>query len=146
MKKYFKYISIAVMMFSLCVANVSAASNTGDLKLSNICNDSATTVRTMRLLGYLLLVAKILIPIILLGVGVYMMFNAMMNGEPEAVQSAAKKLIWKFIAAVIVFLLPSFINTIFQFVEKSNEKVADYDRCRVCILDPSKCVIPNSKI
>ncbi len=115
------------------------------LELSNICEDSANVVKTMRLVGYVLIIVKILIPIALLITGIITLVKAVIDGNAETLQKSAISLIWKFIAAIIIFVLPTIINYVVGLIDNASDGVSDYNNCRNCIFDPKSCKIPNSK-
>ena len=45
-------------------------------------------------------------------------------------------LIWKFIAAIIIFFLPTIITTMFGIVNGFGELKSDYNVCQKCISNP----------
>ena len=114
-----------------------------DIKyLSNICTESRNTVLVIRVIGYILLIAKILIPIALIIFGSIAFTQAIISGKQDDMKKSVNDLIWKFIAAIIIFFLPTIINIVIGLIDGATDGTDDYENCRECIFDPGKCEIP----
>lgn len=115
-----------------------------DIKyLSNICNEDANVVTVMRLIGYALIILKILIPIGLIIFGIISFSKAFISGNQDEVTKSALGLLWKFIAAVVIFVLPTIINFVVSLIDNATDGTEDYENCRLCILEPNKCEMPK---
>ncbi len=106
------------------------------IDLSEIC--STTSVKkTLRLIGLLFLIIKIVIPILLIIVGTIEFGKAMMSSDSDVVSKAIKKMITRVIASVAIFLLPTVIRFIFELVPINTS----FEECGKCVLNPNKCEI-----
>lgn len=100
---------------------------------STFCQD---TKKQMQFIGYLLMAVKIVVPILLIVFGSIDFGKATLASDQDAIQKAAKALLLRTIAGVVIFLLPTVINFVFDGIIKSN---TGYDNCRRCIFNPNKC-------
>jgi hypothetical protein len=151
MKKVFSYILILItIMFSFQAVNVEAKtliSNnvnlltmdyevdyTGTDDLSTNCEDFAKTIRTG---GVLLVIAKVMIPLIIIVKATLNLVSVVTKGDPGELKKQAQKVGTAIIAGIVIFFIPTIINTIFGFVDRyNNGKTADSEICRVCIFEP----------
>ena len=46
---------------------------------------------------------------------------------------------WAFIAAVVVFVLPTIINFLIGLIDNATDGTDDYKDCRTCIFEPGRC-------
>lgn len=106
--------------------------------LTSLCSDK--NVKTvMKLIGYLLVIIKIIIPILLIGLGTKSLVQTVISGKQEDLKKSALGLMWKFIAAVVIFVLPTIINFIVGLINGATDGISDYYTCRTCIFEPGKC-------
>ena len=108
-------------------------------KILNICKQSGI-LKSFRFLGYLLLIAKIIIPILLIIMGSIDFAKAMVASNQDAVQKAGKSFAIRIATAVIIFVLPTIINFVFGLLPNYTN---DYNKCRTCIFKPNDCEIPE---
>lgn len=112
--------------------NVSNTSK-GTINMS-ICQQDGVK-KALKFIGILLVVAKILVPIILIVFGVMDYSKAMIASDADAIPKATKSLIFRVVAGVIIFVLPTIVNFIFSTVVKNK---ANFNQCRACIFE-RKC-------
>ncbi len=109
--------------------------NPGDA-VGGFCYETASL---WQFVGIALLVVKIVIPIILIILGMVDLGKAVVSSEDKAVSKAATRLLWRIIAAVIIFFIPTIVSAIFALIGSFNEEVrADYDICRTCVEHPNR--------
>lgn len=115
----------------------------GEVKyLSDICDENETVVTIMRAVGYALVIVKILVPLLLIAAGIISFSKIVINGDEGETKKAASGLLIKFIAAVVIFVLPTIINFIFETIDGATDGTEDYENCRICIFEPGDCDIP----
>ena len=85
------------------------------------------------LIGWVILVIKIAVPIILIVMGMLNMATAVMEKKDDKIKDAQSNLIKKVIAAVIVFLIVTIVTLIFSTIMKQT----DWQECAECINDPT---------
>lgn len=115
-----------------------------DINLDHVCNEP-TVARTLQFLGFLLFLAKILVPVIIIGIGIYNLFQIITSGKPEDAPKQAKNIVVRLIIGVGIFLLPSIIYFIFDLADNviNPEKTSDFENCVACILTPNDCEIKD---
>ena len=88
-------------------------------------------------LGKIVFVLKILIPIVLLILGIIGLAKAVIADDDKEIKTQVNKLIKKFIAAVLIFFLPSIVKACFGLVDQFNGEVEEgYINCVNYITDP----------
>ncbi len=99
----------------------------------------ASTAVLWQFVGIVLMVLKIVIPIILIILGMIDLGKAVVSSEDKAVSKSATKLLWRLIAAIIIFFVPTIVSAIFALMGSfQSELAADYKICRECIEHPRK--------
>lgn len=118
-------------------AKVEAAKN-GPKSPVNFC---ASTAIIWQIVGWVFLVVKILIPLLLIILGVLDFSKAVMASKDDEIKKAAKSLGMRAISAVIIFFIPTIVSIIMGIIVefKDSGAKADYEVCKTCILNPSKC-------
>lgn len=104
----------------------------------NFCSDEHV-INAMRVLGYFIFVAKILIPLIIIGFSVFDMYHAVLGGDDKSLKESAKKLAIRFLIGFSVFLIPSILNIILTAVDESDDFLSDSHICQICLLKPQEC-------
>ena len=120
-----------------------ANSGTKMLYLSDICEESANTLKVIRFIGYLLVIVKILIPIGLIATGIISFSKAIIAGNEDTMKSTITSFAWKIVIAIVVFILPTIINFIIAKIDGASDGTEDYANCRNCIFNPKECSIPE---
>lgn len=101
----------------------------------------ASTAVIWQIVGWVFLVVKILIPLLLIILGVLDFSKAVMASKDDEIKKAAKSLGMRAISAVIIFFIPTIVSIIMGIIVdfKDSGAKADYEVCKTCILNPSKC-------
>lgn len=108
---------------------------------TNYCSRDKEFLKVFKFIGEILLIIKILIPIAIIGFGVYDFFKAVTSSKDDEIKKSMKSLIMRVIAGLIVFFLPALINTVFRLVDDFNQYSTDYSVCSTCVSNPSKCQV-----
>ena len=101
------------------------------------------TVGIWQVVGYFLMIFKIVLPIILIVIGVITFGKAVISDDEKEIKKGYTSLLKKLIVCIIVFFLPQIVTTIFNIVVDDFKNVkADYDVCKACITSPNsdRCV------
>ena len=91
--------------------------------------------KVFRLFGYLLLVARILIPLIIIIMGSLDIFKAVYGQDDKALGKQLKVLVWRIIGGLTIFFLPTIVNAFFEVGSDVTDD-EDYKTCANCLLDP----------
>lgn len=96
---------------------------------------------TFVIIGHLVRIAKILIPIIIIGFGMMDFFKAVVGSKDDEIKKSIKSLIFRCLAGVCIFFLPAFIDLIFSWVDgwDTNYK-GQYEDCFKCIWNVGNCL------
>ncbi|MBO5095458.1 MAG: hypothetical protein J6B98_01095 [Bacilli bacterium] len=106
----------------------------------DFCTKSGV-VKTFQILGWCLLIIKIVVPILLIVMGSIDFGKAVISSDDNAIKGAISILIKRAIAAVVVFFIPTIISAAFGLV-KGAEELSGYNCLSECIADPANCKIP----
>lgn len=99
----------------------------------------AKTANIWQIVGYVLLVFKIAIPILLIVFGIIDLGKAVIASKEDEIKKATGSLVRRAIAAVVIFLLPTIVTFIMGLVTDFANSGAseDFDICKACISRPN---------
>lgn len=101
---------------------------------ADFCMDTANIWQLVGLVVYIL---KIVIPLILIILGMLDLGKAVVSSDEKAINKAVGTLIKRFIAAVVVFFIPTIINGIFGVIGiVGGTSEEDYNHCVQCLTNP----------
>jgi len=109
-----------------------------DISLGGICN-VPTVARTLKFLGLLFYIAKILIPAIIIIVGFVNLFQIMMSGKEDAAKKYASSIVKRVLIGVVIFLLPGMIQFVFKTADDiiHPSEASEFRNCIGCLFDPN---------
>lgn len=104
---------------------------------TGFCAESANI---WQVVGYVLLVFKIVIPILVIILGMIDLGKAVVASKDDEIKKGIKSLMWRAIAAVIIFFIPTLVSLIMGLVTNFSDSgaKADFDICKQCISSPGK--------
>ena len=96
------------------------------------------TANIWQVVGYILLVVKIVIPILLIVWGMLDLGKAVVAAKDDEIKKATKSLAMRAISAVLIFFIPTIVNVVLGIVSNFSESGAqdDWQVCRTCITNP----------
>ena len=97
----------------------------------------AQTANLWQLVGYFLLVFKIVIPIILIITGIITLGKAVISADDKDAKKGFTSMIKKFVVAAVIFFLPTIITAMFGIINEFHEIEKDYNVCNKCISYPN---------
>lgn len=98
--------------------------------------EQAGVLSAFRFIGYLLVVVKIVIPIILIVMGSLDFGKAIMDSNQDAVKKATHMFATRIITGVVIFLLPTVVNFVFGLLPNNKN---NFEKCSTCLFTPNKC-------
>lgn len=101
---------------------------------NGFCANSANVWQTV---GFILLVFKIVIPILLIVFGMIDLGKAVIASKDDEIKKATTSLIKRAISAVVIFFIPTIVGVIMGIVGNFASVRADFDVCRHCISSPT---------
>lgn len=96
----------------------------------------ASTANVWQIVGYALLVFKIVIPLLLIIFGMIDLGKAVIASKEDEIKKATGSLVRRAIAAVIIFLLPTIVSFLVGVVGGFGDAENDYSICRTCLTNP----------
>ena len=119
----------------------------GAIDISSFCTEMKDVVQ---IIGYVLLVFKIAIPVIIVIMGMMDLGKAVTASKDDEIKKAMKQLMVRLIAGVLIFFIPSIIMFVFRIITEFNtiEGQTGFNVCEACILRPTSddCTDENSTI
>lgn len=115
--------------------------NKKDLDPDSPIQFCAKTAIIWQIVGWVLLIFKIVIPIILIIFGVLDMFKSVIASKDDEIKKSAKSLAMRALSAVIIFFIPTLVSLIMGLIVNFRDSgaKADFEVCQKCILDPNDC-------
>lgn len=102
-----------------------------------------STKDIMQFIGYILTVVKLAIPLLIIAFGIFDLGKAVTAGKDDETKKAAKTLMWRAIAGVFIFFIPSVVIWLFGTISGYNDAAAADDngfkKCSDCLLEPWNC-------
>ena len=100
------------------------------------CNEKSIR-QVLKFFGYLLMIAKFVVPFILIGFAVYDLYKSIIDKDEKALKTKLRMIMFRIIAGVTVFFIPDLVWVGFKYIEKSNITGDQYQVCAECVLKPS---------
>ena len=88
-------------------------------------------------MGYIVFGAKIIVPLILLILGTIDFAKAVISSNDKAPQEALKSFGLRIVAAIIVFLIPTFLEFLITLINDASETFKEKnENCTNCLFNP----------
>lgn len=94
-----------------------------------------------RILGYVIIMIKIVVPLIIIGQSMLDIFTAVISGEIKDLGTTLVNFVKRVVAGFIIFFLPSIIFAVMGLVDSAEKTRDSFDVCNNCIFTPNgeKC-------
>lgn len=93
--------------------------------------------KVFRLFGYVLMIAKICIPLIIIIMGTFDIFKAVYGQDDKALGKQLRILVWRIVGGLTIFFLPTIVGAFFKISSDIDvTEKEDYKICANCLLDP----------
>ena len=98
--------------------------------------------KALNFLGYLLMIAKVAVPLIIVIVGTFDIFKSVVDKDEKSLSKQVKLLLMRVVAGVFIFFLPTLVYALFG-ISSDLDIVNDstYEGCVTCLLKPTDCKI-----
>lgn len=110
----------------------------GDLDLAKYCTNSNVAM-TLRFVGYLIFLAKIFVPVLIIILGSIDFAQAILSAKEDEIKKRIPIFAKRIIAGVIIFFIPTVLDFLFSRVDGYSEAMNRYSNCRTCLLNPNSC-------
>lgn len=130
------------------------------LLLGGIEGFCANTHQILALVGWVLMIFKITIPLIIIVIGIIDLGKAAVSSKPEEIKKSVGSLLWRLVGGIAIFFLPLLIMTIFGWATGYNDTatsalgkskvngvsgyVNDWEICKKCIVNPGDVYCTNA--
>lgn len=117
-----------------------------EIKPITFCEENRV-LKVFQILGYIVFGAKIIVPLILLILGTIDFAKAVISSNDKAPQEALKSFGLRIVAAIIVFLIPTFLEFLITLINDASETFKEKnENCTNCLFNPfdsGKCKATN---
>lgn len=117
-----------IVLASVFIPNVALAEEI------NVC--SGQSLRAFQIIGYLIYVAKMVIPLLLIILGSIDLAKGVIATNEKPNKDSLMAFVRRLIIAVIVFLIPTVLDFLLSFVDGVNNTMDKYSVCTTCLLNP----------
>ena len=97
----------------------------------------ANTANIWHIVGYILLILKIVIPILLILYGMIDLGKAVVAAKDDEIKKATKQLAFRAIAGIAVFFVPTIIGLLVNMLSIFSDARDDFQVCKSCITSPN---------
>ena len=105
----------------------------------NICSEPPV-LKSIRLIGMLLMVAKFMVPLIIIVSGTMVFYKAMISDSDKDITKSAITLGKKIAIGILIFFVPAIVDAIFSLYNSFSTVESEYTKCEQCLIYPtSKC-------
>ena len=110
----------------------------GAVDISSFCTEMKDF---LQIIGYVLLVFKVAIPILIIAFGVFDFGKAVVADKEDEIKKQTKRLIYRVIAGIVIFLIPNIVLFLFGLINeyKTDAEAAAFSVCEKCFLHPTQC-------
>ena len=146
-KKIFVFSLFIFSFFMFCLMNVNAAPSTTEAVeyvAENPCDENSIKT-VMRLFGYVLLIARVAVPLIIIGLGTFDLAKSVIDKDEKSLTKQIKQLGIRILAGLIVFFVPNIVAVVFSMSDKLNIiETGQYKTCADCLLKPGNCDVNDN--
>lgn len=119
-----------------------------DISLDGFC-DMPTVSRTLKFLGILVYILKILVPALIILMGMRSLFQIITTGKTEDAKKYVVSILKRIVIGVVIFLLPSLLGFVYDLANgvigsKENNKANNCVNCLLTPFNEQKCKIKEN--
>ena len=94
----------------------------------------------IQIIGYILMVFKIAIPLLIIALGIFDFGKAVIAEKEDEIKKQTKRLLYRVVAGIVIFLIPNLVLWIFTaFVDDYSTEAESFKTCETCFLHPTQC-------
>ena len=123
----------------LTINNGNSIKNSTELEVKDVdmCLPGSTTLLVFQIIGYIIIIIKILVPIILIILGSIDLAKASISSDEKALKDATVQFAKRVLIGLIIFFIPTILDFFLGLVNGVNETAKKYEGCTDCILNPT---------
>lgn len=89
-----------------------------------------------QLVGYAILILKILVPIVIIIFGIIDFAKAVVNEKDDNISTAAGMLLRRILIGIFILFIPTIVSMIFNAIAASSEAMQAGEACNICLTSP----------
>ncbi|NLL01507.1 MAG: hypothetical protein GX265_00565 [Mollicutes bacterium] len=129
--KSYENSDLQVAAFSTCIAP-------SEIMGTDICKED-DIIKALTFIGYLLFFVKLLVPFIIILIGTMDYYKSVTASKDDSLKEQTQKFLKRIVIGILVFFIPTIINTFLVFFSNYSETIAGFQQCTECLLDPISC-------
>lgn len=104
----------------------------------NLQTFCSSTKEILVFVGWALTIFKVAIPFVIIAYGIMDLGKAVTAAKDEEIKTAAKRLLFRAIAGICIFFVPTVVLWLFRTVSSFNDATSDggFDTCESALLKP----------
>lgn len=118
---------------------LTGANNDYQVVGDNFCEEP-DVLRAISFFGYMLLFAKLLIPLIIIVMGTMDFYKAVVADKSDEIKTQSIRFLKRIILGIIVFFIPTILNSFMLLVDGYTELEVKHKNCITCAVYPTKCI------
>lgn len=122
-------------------SNKNNQSNTSKVELAvepvDLCDPSKTSLKAFQVIGYLILIAKIVVPMILIILGSITFAKAAMSNDEKSTKDAAVMFGKKILIGLVIFFIPTILDFGLSLINGVSDTAKKYENCTSCVFNPN---------
>ena len=124
----------------LSVESLCKFSDNCNINIANFCKQGNIS-KTLRFLGWIFFLLKVLVPLVIIGMGIKDLFDVIVSGKEDVASKKIKSLVTRIVIGVIIFLLPGIVDFLFNTITDitKSDGLSGMNNCKTCILNPGDC-------
>lgn len=98
------------------------------------CEEDSTR-RVLSLVGIILMIAKVLVPLIIILIGSIDLFKAVMSKDEKDLMKSVKSIGLRLLVGIFIFFVPTIVDVVIDLVRDGHNE----NQCVECVLNPNSC-------
>jgi len=98
------------------------------------CEEDSTR-RVLSLVGIILMIAKVLVPLIIILIGSIDLFKAVMSKDEKDLMKSVKSIGLRLLVGIFIFFVPTIVDVVIDLVRDGHNE----NQCVECVLNPLDC-------
>jgi len=98
------------------------------------CEEDSTK-KALSLVGIILMIAKVLVPLIIIVIGSIDLFKAIMSKDEKDLMKSIKSIGLRLLVGVFIFFVPTIVDVVIDLVRDGHNE----NQCVECVLNPLNC-------
>lgn len=127
----------------VATSNEQPQQTTSHISASKFCTDDGVK-KSLRFIGYLLLVVKIFVPLIIIVIGSFDFYKSVTSGKDEDLKKDITRLGRRVVTGIIIFFIPTIVNFLLSTVASWSGDHTRYTSCTSCLFNPTSCSVNDT--